>query len=386
MEETTKPELAALPVGGGGGEKEEEEEEEEEAEVIALSPGALTAANRFFCLVCGRGFQRDQNLQLHRRCHNLPWELKHRGGGAGKNKKKRKRVYVCPVASCVHHERGKGLGDLSGIKKHFGRKHGEKKFKCPGCIRRYAVHSDLKAHLKTCGTKIHSCLCGTLFSKRERFERHKGYCEVAIMRDNHQEASALVSPPPKEFSSRPLNSGRWQYYSAATAATTSIIGGVHKHSPSLYSSQLKRTAPPPPPLSAQAYSNNYLAGHPSSFPYLPAATTGPAQPPALSATSLLQKAAQIGSIYSSGAGGSFVRGRLGPEKAENNETMVFSPPGGLPPPDYCMMRDPSPPHVMMFGENRRPTTLDFLGVESCSSYGNGGAPSSLFWLRPGYDE
>ncbi|GLT66560.1 hypothetical protein SLA2020_389180 [Shorea laevis] len=48
------------------------------AEVIALSPTTLMATNRFVCEICNKGFQRDQNLQLHRRGHNLPWKLKQR--------------------------------------------------------------------------------------------------------------------------------------------------------------------------------------------------------------------------------------------------------------------------------------------------------------------
>ncbi|KAF4376459.1 hypothetical protein G4B88_017195 [Cannabis sativa] len=53
-----------------------------DAEVIALSPKTLLATNRF----------RDQNLQLHRRGHNLPWKLKQRS-----NKEMiKKRAYVCP--------------------------------------------------------------------------------------------------------------------------------------------------------------------------------------------------------------------------------------------------------------------------------------------------
>ncbi|KAJ4873111.1 C2H2-type domain-containing protein [Raphanus sativus] len=94
-----------------------------EAEVIALSPKTLMATNRFLCEICGKGFQRDQNLQLHRRGHNLPWKLKQRT-----TKEVRKRVYVCPEKSCVHHHPTRALGDLTGIKKHFCRKHGEKKW------------------------------------------------------------------------------------------------------------------------------------------------------------------------------------------------------------------------------------------------------------------
>jgi transposase-like protein len=132
-----------------------------EAEVMALSPKTLMATNRFICEVCNKGFQRDQNLQLHKRGHNLPWKLKQRS-----NKDVvRKKVYVCPEPGCVHHHPSRALGDLTGIKKHFFRKHGEKKWKCEKCSKKYAVQSDWKAHAKTCGTKEYKCDCGTLFSR-----------------------------------------------------------------------------------------------------------------------------------------------------------------------------------------------------------------------------
>lgn len=131
-----------------------------DAEVIALSPKTLLATNRFVCEICNKGFQRDQNLQLHRRGHNLPWKLRQRT-----SKEVRKRVYVCPEPSCVHHNPSRALGDLTGIKKHFCRKHGEKKWKCERCSKKYAVQSDWKAHMKTCGTREYKCDCGTLFSR-----------------------------------------------------------------------------------------------------------------------------------------------------------------------------------------------------------------------------
>jgi hypothetical protein len=142
--------------------------------VIALSPRTLMATNRYVCEVCGKGFQRDQNLQLHRRGHNLPWKLKQR------NPKEvvRKKVYVCPEAGCVHHDPARALGDLTGIKKHFSRKHGEKKWKCDRCAKRYAVQSDWKAHSKVCGTREYRCDCGTLFSRRDSFITHRAFCDA----------------------------------------------------------------------------------------------------------------------------------------------------------------------------------------------------------------
>ncbi|RZS01938.1 hypothetical protein BHM03_00031893, partial [Ensete ventricosum] len=131
-----------------------------DAEVIALSPKTLLATNRFICEVCNKGFQREQNLQLHRRGHNLPWKLKQKNP-----KEARRRVYLCPEPTCVHHDPSRALGDLTGIKKHYCRKHGEKKWKCDRCSKRYAVQSDWKAHAKTCGTREYRCDCGTLFSR-----------------------------------------------------------------------------------------------------------------------------------------------------------------------------------------------------------------------------
>ncbi|OMO51419.1 hypothetical protein COLO4_37679 [Corchorus olitorius] len=131
------------------------------------------ATNRFLCEICGKGFQRDQNLQLHRRGHNLPWKLKQRT-----TKEVRKRVYVCPEKTCVHHHPSRALGDLTGIKKHFCRKHGEKKWKCEKCSKRYAVQSDWKAHSKTCGTREYKCDCGTLFSRRDSFITHRAFCDA----------------------------------------------------------------------------------------------------------------------------------------------------------------------------------------------------------------
>ncbi|KAG4941250.1 hypothetical protein JHK87_045121 [Glycine soja] len=105
-----------------------------EVEVIALTPQTLLATNRFFLEICQKGFQRGQNLQLHRRRHNLSWKLKKKS-----SKDMRKKVYVCPEATCDHHDPSRALGDLTGIKKHFFKKHVEKKWKCDKCSKCYVI-------------------------------------------------------------------------------------------------------------------------------------------------------------------------------------------------------------------------------------------------------
>ncbi|XP_012082706.1 zinc finger protein GAI-ASSOCIATED FACTOR 1 [Jatropha curcas] len=157
------------------------------AEVIALSPTTLMATNRFVCEICNKGFQRDQNLQLHRRGHNLPWKLRQRT-----TTEVRKRVYICPEPTCVHHNPARALGDLTGIKKHFSRKHGEKKWKCDKCSKKYAVQSDWKAHQKTCGTREYKCDCGTIFSRRDSFITHRAFCDALAEENNEVNQQGLM--------------------------------------------------------------------------------------------------------------------------------------------------------------------------------------------------
>ncbi|XP_057960695.1 protein indeterminate-domain 5, chloroplastic-like [Malania oleifera] len=158
-----------------------------DAEVIALSPKTLMATNRFICEVCNKGFQREQNLQLHRRGHNLPWKLRQKT-----TKETKRKVYLCPEPTCVHHDPSRALGDLTGIKKHYSRKHGEKKWKCEKCSKRYAVQSDWKAHSKTCGTREYRCDCGTLFSRRDSFITHRAFCD-ALAQESARHPTTLNS-------------------------------------------------------------------------------------------------------------------------------------------------------------------------------------------------
>lgn len=171
-----------------------------DAEVIALSPKSLMATNRFLCEICNKGFQRDQNLQLHRRGHNLPWKLKQRS----KTEVVKKKVYICPEKSCVHHDPSRALGDLTGIKKHYSRKHGEKKWKCEKCSKKYAVQSDWKAHTKICGTREYKCDCGTLFSRKDSFITHRAFCDALA-----EESARFTSLPTPNLNFRHdlLNAG-----------------------------------------------------------------------------------------------------------------------------------------------------------------------------------
>ncbi|KAF8389657.1 hypothetical protein HHK36_024176 [Tetracentron sinense] len=153
-----------------------------DAEVVSLSPKTLLESDRYVCEICNQGFQRDQNLQMHRRRHKVPWKLLKR-----ETPEVRKRVFVCPEPSCLHHDPCHALGDLVGIKKHFRRKHSNhKQWVCDKCSKGYAVQSDYKAHLKTCGTRGHSCDCGRVFSRVESFIEHQDACTAGSIRPELQ--------------------------------------------------------------------------------------------------------------------------------------------------------------------------------------------------------
>ncbi|XP_002520944.2 protein indeterminate-domain 12 [Ricinus communis] len=281
-----------------------------DAEVVALSPKTLLATNRFVCEICNKGFQRDQNLQLHRRGHNLPWKLKQRN-----SKEIKKRAYVCPEPSCVHHHPSRALGDLTGIKKHYCRKHGEKKWKCEKCSKIYAVQSDWKAHSKTCGTREYRCDCGTLFSRKDSFITHRAFCDALAEESARLSAHQLLStnptaqtlllqqnPPSHSLFPLPISHNPWdppppplhhhQNPSNSSSSNNNPSNPVqikpethHFHLPPLF-----HESPPPLPPTDKATGNLIPS---SPFQTLSHAATS-ASSHHLSATALLQKAATVG--------------------------------------------------------------------------------------------
>ncbi|KAG6589139.1 Zinc finger protein NUTCRACKER, partial [Cucurbita argyrosperma subsp. sororia] len=290
------------------------------AEVVALSPKTLMATNRFLCDICGKGFQRDQNLQLHRRGHNLPWKLKQRSNS---NKEPRKRVYVCPEKSCVHHHPSRALGDLTGIKKHFCRKHGEKKWKCEKCSKKYAVQSDWKAHSKTCGTKEYKCDCGTPFSRRDSYVTHRAYC-MALAEETARlnAAASTMNTADNSYHFLRPNTNPHQYFPSSTlfrqdheTSQMFLNNNVNSLTPTIafpfwmpnsspqdnnFHHPLAPPPPPPPPPPPTATTTSCLLSVPSLYSHEEQANQAMASSSAaaaaaanMSATVLLQKAAEM---------------------------------------------------------------------------------------------
>ncbi|KAF5740758.1 protein indeterminate-domain 2-like [Tripterygium wilfordii] len=382
-----------------------------DAEVIALSPKTLMATNRFVCEICGKGFQRDQNLQLHRRGHNLPWKLKQRT-----SKEIRKRVYVCPESSCVHHNPTRALGDLTGIKKHFCRKHGEKKWKCERCSKKYAVQSDWKAHMKTCGSREYKCDCGTLFSRRDSFITHRAFCDALAQESAREQAipvsvternvrasananRVVTSPPPPPLTpsttvvspgvsvqSSELAENPIGISPPTSGATATCFPSSTTTSTSVFASIFAASTPAAPAISRASQASSSFAARPDYYSgakaleptsltlspslYLSTHTASlfpaqnqdhrnytPSPQPALSATALLQKAAQMG-VSSSNP--SFLRGIAlsGPpsDGIVKQERDLVAAGLGLALPSGDVMVGPS----SLFGN--KPTTLDLFGL------------------------
>ncbi|KAG6477256.1 protein indeterminate-domain 16-like isoform X1 [Zingiber officinale] len=212
-----------------------------DAEVVSLSPRTLLEADRYVCEICGQGFQREQNLQMHRRRHKVPWKLVRRqqGADAGRNNK---RVFVCPEVSCLHHDPRHALGDLVGIKKHFRRKHSShRQWACARCGKAYAVHSDYKAHLKTCGTRGHSCDCGRVFSRVESFIEHQDSCNASRAGGRQTTQSPR---PPLTLSTTDVSTTTDANANANVNAGSTPTAAAALPAPSF----LPLFLPPPPPL------------------------------------------------------------------------------------------------------------------------------------------
>ncbi|XP_071720622.1 protein indeterminate-domain 12 [Rutidosis leptorrhynchoides] len=270
-----------------------------DAEVIALSPKTLMATNRFVCEICNKGFQRDQNLQLHRRGHNLPWKLKQRN-----NKDEiKKRAYVCPEPTCVHHHPSRALGDLTGIKKHFCRKHGEKKWKCDKCSKIYAVQSDWKAHSKTCGTREYRCDCGTLFSRKDSFITHRAFCDALAEETARLSAAATAAAISLNNNHHPstitnITQTPFNFQQASQNPPTSFFPF---NNPTWIPTQ--NPNPNPTRIKSESIHHHHLL---PPFYHEPSPSPAPVtfhSPAAhISATALLQKAATVGAVADHGGG------------------------------------------------------------------------------------
>ncbi|KAF7827563.1 protein indeterminate-domain 5, chloroplastic-like [Senna tora] len=172
--------------------------------------------------------RRNQPGTPSKRGHNLPWKLKQKS-----TKEPRRKVYLCPEPTCVHHDPSRALGDLTGIKKHYSRKHGEKKWKCEKCSKKYAVQSDWKAHSKTCGTR-----------ERDSFITHRAFCD-ALAQESARNPTSL----------NPLGTHHHHLYGTNHHQHHMSLGLLHQNQNPTSNTSMLRLIPPSsnhPPFGVQS--------------------------------------------------------------------------------------------------------------------------------------
>nr|XP_043639342.1 protein indeterminate-domain 4, chloroplastic-like [Erigeron canadensis] len=345
-----------------------------DARVIALSPTSLMGKNRFICEVCDKGFPREQNLQLHKRGHNLPWKLKQQ---RPENDVVKRKVYLCPEPSCVHHDPCRALGDLTGIKKHYFRKHGEKKYKCKRCTKVYAVESDLKAHSKICGKKEYQCHCGTIFTRRDSFISHRAFCEAlaqagpmsskAVASSSRNPPSLMIKP---SIGPNPYKASKTHFMPSTYQSNEHIYEA--KSDTMFLTNLLNNTTTMPKDNNFSFIRSNMNSGKdrtsmvigggnvssdPSSAHYLSSHTR---VMPQLPATTLLQKAALIGSTSSNNSANKFAG---------------FNPSASSSTPKYEQGK-------CLFGSENLGSS-DSKMIELLNSFSSSGAGSSIYNLSYG---
>lgn len=273
--------------------------------------------------------------------------------------------------------------------------------------------------MKTCGTREYKCDCGTIFSRRDSFVTHRAFCDALAEESaraqtapvrtggggkqgnvNTNTVPAVVSPPSSDVLiqcsgipddtvvvSPPMTTPPSASAATSSSSVFASIFAVNQQSS-------KMPPPPPPPIieaaSLALSTPLYISSNGSSlFPAPDNDHCNYSLPqPAMSATALLQKAAQIGATVSNQ---SFLRGLgLEPPSASPSSANIKLESNSMSTDNHHLGLGLSPgfPDSMFVN---KPTTLDLLGLGIAggdssttglsallNSFGNGGFPTTSY--------